>query len=97
YPSELEGFGLPPLEAMACATPVVVRDASSLPEVVGEAGTLVSGGAPEFGAAIAALLDDEAARSRSRAAGVARAAGFAWPAAAAAVGELVTGHALGRR
>ena len=41
YPSLYEGFGLPPLEAMACGTPVVVSDASSLPEVVGDAGLLI--------------------------------------------------------
>jgi alpha-1,3-rhamnosyl/mannosyltransferase len=38
YPSIFEGFGLPVLEAMACGTPVIVSDASSLPEVVGESG-----------------------------------------------------------
>lgn len=41
YPSLYEGFGLPPLEAMACGTPVVVSDAASIPEVVGEAGEFV--------------------------------------------------------
>jgi len=41
YPSRYEGFGLPPLEAMACGTPVVAANTSSLPEVVGEAGFLV--------------------------------------------------------
>jgi len=41
YPSLYEGFGLPPLEAMACGTPVVVSDATSLPEVVGDAGEYV--------------------------------------------------------
>jgi glycosyltransferase involved in cell wall biosynthesis len=42
YPSRYEGFGLPPLEAMACGTPVITSNASSLPEVVGDAGILVS-------------------------------------------------------
>ncbi len=40
YPSRYEGFGIPPLEAMACGAPVIAADASSLPEVVGEAGLL---------------------------------------------------------
>lgn len=41
YPSLYEGFGLPPLEAMACGTPVITSNVSSLPEVVGDAGILV--------------------------------------------------------
>lgn len=41
YPSIYEGFGLPPLEAMACAVPVITSDVSSLPEVVGDTGLLV--------------------------------------------------------
>jgi len=40
FPSLAEGFGLPPLEAMACGTPVISSNASSLPEVVGDAGIL---------------------------------------------------------
>jgi alpha-1,3-rhamnosyl/mannosyltransferase len=41
YPSIYEGFGLPPLESMACATPVICANSSSLPEVVGDAGVLI--------------------------------------------------------
>jgi glycosyltransferase involved in cell wall biosynthesis len=41
YPSIFEGFGLPPLEAMACGTPVITSNTSSLPEVVGNAGIMV--------------------------------------------------------
>mgnify|MGYP003407370312 CR=1 FL=1 len=41
FPSQYEGFGLPPLEAMACGTPVVTSNVSSLPEVVGDAAVLV--------------------------------------------------------
>src|SRR4029453_1564667 len=41
YPSYFEGFGLPPLEAMKCGTPVIVGNRTSLPEVVGDAGISV--------------------------------------------------------
>jgi alpha-1,3-rhamnosyl/mannosyltransferase len=41
YPSIYEGFGLPPLEAMACGVPVICSNVSSLPEVVGDAGILI--------------------------------------------------------
>jgi glycosyltransferase involved in cell wall biosynthesis len=84
YPSLYEGFGFPPLEAMACGTPVVTSDASSLPEVVGEAGLMVP---PTDEAALAdalwRLIDDRALRERLRAAGPARAAEFDWGAIAA--------------
>jgi glycosyltransferase involved in cell wall biosynthesis len=41
YPCSYAGFGLPPLEAMACGTPVITSNTSSLPEVVGEAGIMI--------------------------------------------------------
>ena len=41
YPCSYAGFGLPPLEAMACGTPVITSDTSSLPEVVGDAGIMI--------------------------------------------------------
>lgn len=70
YPSFYEGFGLPPLEAMACGTPVVTSNTSSLPEVVGEAGLMVD---PEDSAALAQaihrVLNDESLR-RTRGPGV---------------------------
>ena len=83
YPSLYEGFGLPPLEAMSLGTPVVASSASSLPEVVGEAGLLPD---PTDTAAIAAALerahDDEEFRRRAAADGPARAATFTWASAA---------------
>jgi glycosyltransferase involved in cell wall biosynthesis len=79
YPSIYEGFGLPVLEAMACGTPVVCSDASSLPEVVGDAALLFS---PKDTAALCVAmsraLTDASLRDELRAKGLARAAGFTW-------------------
>ncbi|HEX6290521.1 MAG TPA: glycosyltransferase family 1 protein [Herpetosiphonaceae bacterium] len=78
FPSRYEGFGLPLLEAMACGTPVIASNTSSLPEVVGDAGLLV---APEEGPlaeALHTLLDDPVLRERLRERGLARAACFTW-------------------
>lgn len=83
YPSIYEGFGLPPLEAMACGCPVVTSDTSSLPEVVGEAGWLVKPD-DESGLATALnrLLTDDAAWSAYRGKGLLQAARFTWQEAA---------------
>lgn len=79
YPSLYEGFGLPPVEAMACGTPVITSNTTSLPEVVGEAALLVD---PMDTAAIAGamerLLDDHTLCERLRRAGLERAAMFSW-------------------
>jgi len=83
YPSLFEGFGLPPLEAMACGTPVIVSDTSSLPEVVGDAGIQVPpGDVMALAEAMAALLHDPVARVDRRERGLARAARFSWRSAA---------------
>jgi glycosyltransferase involved in cell wall biosynthesis len=79
YPSLYEGFGLPPLEAMACGTPVVTSNTTSLPEVVGEAALTVDPtSTEEITAAMARLLDDASLRRHLRQAGLARAAEFTW-------------------
>jgi len=78
FPSRGEGFGLPPLEAMACGAPVVCSDRTSLPEVVGDAALLVD---PDDAAAVAAALREALEPARAdelRARGFARAAQFTW-------------------
>ncbi len=78
-PSLYEGFGLPPLEAMACGTPVVVSDRGSLPEVVGGAGLLVDPESrAELVSAIEKLWDSEDQRRRFGKLGQARAREFSW-------------------
>lgn len=83
YPSLFEGFGLPPLEAMACGVPVVTSNTSSLPEVVGDAALLVDP-ADERAIAEAMLAGarNQALREKLRAAGLQRARRFSWRATA---------------
>src|SRR6185503_7483994 len=79
FPSSFEGFGLPPLEAMACGVPVVCSNATSLPEVVGEAGLLVPPqDVPAWTEALGRLLDDANLRVELRARGLARARLYTW-------------------
>ncbi|MGC8874416.1 MAG: glycosyltransferase family 4 protein [Chloroflexia bacterium] len=83
FPSLYEGFGLPPLEAMACGTPVIASTAGALPEVVGDAGWLVPPEDTEGWAEVMARLwSDEAAREQLRVRGLERASRFSWEEAA---------------
>jgi len=83
YPSLLEGFGFPPLEAMALGTPVLTSDTSSLPEVVGTAAVTVSPLSVEgIAQGILRLLHDRSLADRLRSAGPERARQFTWERAA---------------
>jgi glycosyltransferase involved in cell wall biosynthesis len=83
FPTWYEGFGLPVLEAMACGTPVVAADNSSLPEVVGEAGLLVDAGDPgALSEALARLLTDRGLKAQLVTAGRRQAQRFTWEGAA---------------
>ncbi len=83
HPALYEGFGLPPLEAMACSTPVVCSNAASLPEVVGNAALLFDPqDTDELARALGKLLGDPEQRRALALAGRARAARFSWERAA---------------
>ncbi|HWQ68126.1 MAG TPA: glycosyltransferase family 1 protein, partial [Methanospirillum sp.] len=79
YPSYYEGFGLPILEAMACGTPVITSDVSSMPEITGDAAILCN---PhdylEFSNKLLMLINDEGLRSELSKKGVIRAAQYSW-------------------
>jgi glycosyltransferase involved in cell wall biosynthesis len=79
FPSLYEGFGLPALEAMACGTPVIASNRSSLAEVVGEGGILVEPtDAESLAEAMEVLLTDDALRAELRQRALAQAARFSW-------------------
>ncbi|KAG9611651.1 hypothetical protein KCV01_g2388, partial [Aureobasidium melanogenum] len=83
FPSEQEGFGLPPLEAMACGAPVIANDATSLPEVMGDASALFDGSdAGSIASAMEAVLSSPEQRRLRRETGLRRAAEFTWAAVA---------------
>ena len=79
FPSVYEGFGMPPLEAMACGTPVLVSDAASLPEVTGDTAVIVKAeDVDSITAGLCTLHEDAALRERLSREGLERAKGFTW-------------------
>ena len=86
FPSFEEGFGVPPIEAMASGVPVVVSDRSSFPEICGSAGIYVDPHDPAaIARAIDSLLEDPALAARKRAEGLERAKSFTWEASTQAL------------
>ncbi len=79
FPSIYEGFGLPPLEAMACGTPVIASNTASIPEVIGDAGILVNPYSPEeLSCAIEELINDEILRLELRRRSLQQAEKYTW-------------------
>ncbi len=93
FPSLWEGFGIPVLEAMACGTPVITSNISSLPEVVGDAGILVDPyNISALTAALSTVAQDSQLRSKMRNLSLKRASQFSWQQTGETTREVLSGY-----
>jgi glycosyltransferase involved in cell wall biosynthesis len=93
FPSLYEGFGLPIVEAMACGTPVITSNVTAMPEIAGDAASLVDPtSVVEIATAISRLMGDASLRAELRAKGLARAATFSWSKTVNAVRDVLKDH-----
>jgi glycosyltransferase involved in cell wall biosynthesis len=94
YPSLYEGFGLPPLEAMACGIPVLTSNTSSVPEVVGKAAVSVDPESPDaIAAGLRELMTNQSLRERLATEGLKRAAQLSWDNTARTTWEILAREA----
>lgn len=93
YPSFAEGFGMPPLEALASGVPVITSDSTAIPEVVGNAGLLVNPSAPDgLTDALTRILADIPLRAKLVASGLEQAERFTWRKSAEALASVYRAH-----
>jgi glycosyltransferase involved in cell wall biosynthesis len=96
YPSRAEGFGIPPLEAMACGAPVIATRVGAIPDFAGDAALLVDPGDRDaLREALVRLLRDRALRHELRARGPERARRYRWETSAATMTQLLEEAARG--
>lgn len=92
FPSHYEGWGMPPLEAMACGTPVITSNNSSLPEVVGDAGIMIDANDTKgFTTSITKVIKDKSLQQKMISAGIKQAKNFSWQNSAEKLNKLIEG------